>query len=109
MTVTLCCSNVEAESTNTCTDIFSKHCVLQKKKKKTKKKNKKQKQKQKQKKNNSNKNNNNKNNKKEKKKISDAQALDQVWRSALVASLFLVVRPGAPSSVLAPSSKARSP
>ena len=28
---------------------------------------------------------------------------------ALVASLFLVVRPGAPSSNLAPSSKARSP
>ena len=27
----------------------------------------------------------------------------------LVASLLLVVRPGAPSSVLAPSSKARSP
>ena len=30
-------------------------------------------------------------------------------KKLLVASLFLVVRPGAPSSVLAPSSDARSP
>ena len=38
-----------------------------------------------------------------------ASLLLVVRPGALVASLFLVVRPGAPSSVLAPSSKARSP
>ena len=34
---------------------------------------------------------------------------DKGARTLLAASLLLVVRPGAPSSVLAPSSKARSP